>query len=298
MEKPDFETAKQMLASDNFVWNAGIFLFRAEDMINSFQVSAPAIYDFVLKSIETAYEDLGFLRLSPGPWSMLENISVDYAIMEKSENLVSVPFKSKWSDLGGWDAVWSESIPDRFGNVASENGHAIRCSNTLLRSESNSQQIFGIGLDNILTIAMPDAVLVAHKNCAQEVQKAVELLKANDIAQAEVYPKDHRPWGWFESLATGNQFQVKRICVNPGAALSLQSHEYRSEHWVVVEGIAKVTIQEETQIVNQGQSVYVPLGAKHRLENPGDQHMILIEVQIGDYLGGDDIVRYHDYFNR
>jgi mannose-1-phosphate guanylyltransferase/mannose-6-phosphate isomerase len=209
-----------------------------------------------------------------------------------------VPYASKWSDLGGWDAVWSESKSDASGNVTSENAHAIECSNSLLRSESSSLEIVGIGLSNIMAIAMPDAVLVAPKERAQDVKKAVELLKSKDIAQAEIFPKDHRPWGWFESLVLTDGFQVKRIYVKPGAALSLQSHKHRSEHWVVVDGIAQVTISEETKFVKSGESVFVPLGAVHRMENPGKVPMILIEVQIGTYLGEDDIVRYDDKYAR
>ena len=149
-----------------------------------------------------------------------------------------------------------------------------------------------------MVIAMPDAVLVASKDRAQDVKKAVELLKSKDIAQAEIFPKDYRPWGWFESLALGDRFQVKRICVTPGAALSLQSHECRSEHWIVVEGTAKVTIEDEVKLVTEGQSVFVPIGAKHRMENPGRSLMVLIEVQIGTYLGEDDITRYEDIYKR
>jgi mannose-1-phosphate guanylyltransferase/mannose-6-phosphate isomerase len=212
--------------------------------------------------------------------------------------LVAVPYASKWSDLGGWDAVCAESSPDAQGNVTSETAHAIECSNSLLRSESSDQQVVGIGLNDIMAIAMRDAVLVAPKDRAQDVKKAVELLKAKDIAQAEIFPKDHRPWGWFESLALGERFQVKRIYVKPGAALSLQSHKHRSEHWIVVAGTAKVTIDEEDKLVTEGQSVYVPLGAVHRLENPEKLPMVLIEVQIGMYLGEDDIIRYEDVYAR
>ena len=159
--------------------------------------------------------------------------------MEKAQNLVAVPYTAKWSDLGGWDAIWAESNPDHSGNVTSKSAYVIECSNSLLRSESVNQHVVGIGLSNILAIAMPDAVLVANKSRAQDVKVAVELLKNKNVPQAEIYPKDHRPWGWFESLILGNRFQVKRICVKPGAALSLQSHKYRSEHWIVVEGTAK-----------------------------------------------------------
>ena len=179
-----------------------------------------------------------------------------------------------------------------------EGAHVIECSSSLLRLGSSGQQIVGIGLDNIMAIAMPDAVLVAHKKIAQDVKKAVEMLKTKDIPQAEIFPKDHRPWGWFESLVLGSSFQVKRIHVNTGVALSLQSHEHRSEHWVVVEGTAKVTIDDEIKFLTAGQSVYIPFGAKHRLENVSIQPMVLTEVQIGEYLGEDDIVRYADTFNR
>ena len=238
------------------------------------------------------------MRLASEPWSELKDISIDYAIMEKAQNLVAVPYASKWSDLGGWDAVWAESKPDASGNVTSVSAYAVECSNSLLRSESSNQQVVGIGLKDIMAVAMPDAVLVAHKDCAQDVKMAVELLKSKGISQAEIFPKDYRPWGWFESLIISDCFQVKLICVTQGAALSLQSHKHRSEHWIVVKGKAKVTINDDVKILTEGESVYVPLGAKHRLENPGESLLELIEVQIGSYLGEDDIVRYDDQYNR
>ena len=298
VEKPDLQDAMQMLETGHYLWNAGIFLFRAKDMIDAFSIYAPETLDLVSNAVSEAFEDLGFLRLASQSWSKLENISIDYAIMERARNLIAVPFASKWSDLGGWDSVWAESKPDALGNVTSDTAHAIECSNSLLRAESISQQVVGIGLNGIMAIAMPDAVLVAPKDRAQDVKKAVEMLKLKGIAQAEIYPKDHRPWGWFESLALGERFQVKRICVKPGAALSLQSHNHRSEHWIVVQGTAKVTINEEISIIQEGQSVYVPLAIKHRMENHGSIPMILIEVQIGSYLGEDDIIRYSDVYNR
>ena len=298
IEKPNLQDAKQMVEAGHYLWNAGIFLFRAQDMIDAFSIYAPETLNLVSQAVTEAYEDLGFLRLGSEPWSELKDISIDYAIMEKARNLVAVPYASKWSDLGGWDAVWSESKSDTLGNVTSETAHAIECSNSLLRSESSSQQLVGIGLNDIMAIAMPDAVLIAPKDRAQDAKMAVELLKSKDIAQAEIFPKDHRPWGWFESLARGKRFQVKRICVQPGAALSLQSHNHRSEHWIVVEGTANVTVGEEVKLVSEGQSVYVPLGAVHRMENPGKFPMVLIEVQIGGYLGEDDIIRYEDVYSR
>ncbi|MDB2398548.1 mannose-1-phosphate guanylyltransferase/mannose-6-phosphate isomerase [Planktomarina sp.] len=298
VEKPNPQHAIQMVDAGHYLWNAGIFLFRAQDMIDAFEAYAAETLKLVSQSINDASKDLGFLRLAAEHWSKLEDISIDYAIMEKAQNLVAVPYASKWSDLGGWDAVWSESEPDVSGNVTSETAHAIECSNSLLRSESSSQQVVGIGLNDIMAIAMPDAVLVAPKERAQDVKMAVELLKSKDIAQAEIFPKDHRPWGWFESLALGERFQVKRILVKPGAALSLQSHKHRSEHWIVVQGTAKITIDDEITLVSEGQSIYVPLGAKHRMENSGKLPMVLIEVQIGTYLGEDDIIRYEDVYAR
>lgn len=298
VEKPDLKDAQLMLASGNFLWNAGIFLFRAQDMIDAFRTYAAATLDLVSQAINKASTDLGFIRLASESWSEIQDISIDYAIMERAHNLVTVPYASKWSDLGGWDAVWSESESDLSGKVTSESAYAIECSNSLLRSESDSQQVVGIGLNNMIAIAMPDAVLVAPKERAQDVKKAVELLKSKDIAQAEIFPKDHRPWGWFESLILAECFQVKRIFVKLGAALSLQSHRYRSEHWVVVSGTANVTIKQRSSVINEGESIFVPRGAKHRLNNTCEKPLVLIEVQIGNYLGEDDIIRYDDIYQR
>ena len=298
IEKPDLENAERMLKSGNYLWNAGIFLFRARDMIEVFEVFDPTTVKLVTASVLEAKVDLGFLRLKPEVWSELVPDSIDYAVMEKADNLVAVAYSSKWSDLGGWDAVWAESEKDENGNAVSDTAHAVSCENSLLRSENSSQELIGLGLDNIIAIAMPDAVLVAHKDWAQDVKKVVDRLKKDAISQAEVFPIDHRPWGWFESLILSECFQVKRICVNPGASLSLQSHKFRSEHWIVVEGVAKVTIDDRVEMVEAGQSVYVPQGAIHRMENPGARSMILVEVQIGSYFGEDDIIRYEDAYAR
>lgn len=298
IEKPSLEYAERMVKSGNYLWNAGIFLFRARDMVAAFETFDPATLNLVTASVLEARVDLGFLRLQPLAWSELVSESIDYAVMEKANNLVAVAYRYKWSDLGGWDAVWAEADKDKNGNALSGSAHAIACRNSLLRSENSSQQLIGLGLDNIIAIAMPDAVLVAEKDRAQDVKKVVDRLKEYSIPQAEVFPKDHRPWGWFESLILSDCFQVKRICVNPGAALSLQSHKFRSEHWVVVEGVAKVTIDDRVDLVEAGQSVYVPQGAIHRMENTGSRSMVLIEVQIGTYFGEDDIVRYSDIYHR
>jgi len=209
-----------------------------------------------------------------------------------------VPFAAGWSDLGGWDAVWREGARDAQGVQATGATTAIDCENTLLRSDSEGLELVGIGLKDMVVVAMDDAVLVADKSRAQDVKLAVSALKKKGAKQATDLPKDHRPWGWFESLAVGSRFQVKRIHVNPGAALSLQSHVHRSEHWIVVEGTAKVTVDSETRLVTENESIYIPLGAVHRMENPGKVPMVLIEVQTGSYVGEDDIIRYEDKYAR
>ncbi|RBI84596.1 mannose-1-phosphate guanylyltransferase/mannose-6-phosphate isomerase [Rhodosalinus halophilus] len=298
VEKPDPDSAAEMLASGRFLWNAGIFLFTARAILEAYAAHAAEMLDAARAALAGAEADLGFTRLAAEPWAKLAETSIDYAIMEKAGNLAVMPFGESWSDLGGWDAVWLESGPDAAGNVASEGATAIDCRDTLLRSEAESQRIIGIGLENVVAVAMPDAVLVAKKSEAQRVKEAVAALKAQGARQATEFPIDHRPWGWFESLAIGDRFQVKRICVHPGASLSLQSHHHRSEHWIVVEGTARVTVNDEVRLVAENESVYVPLGAVHRMENPGKVPMVLIEVQTGSYLGEDDIVRYEDRYAR
>lgn len=298
VEKPDAPRAAEMLASGNFLWNAGIFLFSVKTILAAFAAHAPDLVAPVETSIAAGKSDLGFFRLDPAAWEDLADISIDYAVMEKAANLTVVPFAAGWSDLGGWDAVWRESSCDARGVVTSANATAIDCDNSLLRSEDEGLELVGIGLKDVITVAMRDAVLVADASRAQDVKQAVAELKAKQAKQATEFAMDHRPWGWFESLAVGERFQVKRIHVHPGAALSLQSHHHRSEHWIVVEGTAKVTVDDKVQLVSENQSVYIPLGAVHRMENPGKLPMVLIEVQTGSYLGEDDIIRYEDVYAR
>ena len=298
IEKPEKSLAQKMLEAGNFLWNAGIFMFSAKSMISAFEKHASDYIDFVSASLEKSTPDLDFLRLEPKAWGKCLADSIDYVIMEKVDNLAAVPLAVGWSDLGGWDSVWKRMEPDQNGVSLSENAYSIECSNTLLRAEEKTQAIVGLGLDNIVAVAMTDAVLIASKDKAQNVKEVVASLKSKEAPQAELFPKDYRPWGWFESLTIAKGFQVKRIFVNPGAALSLQSHKFRSEHWVVVEGTAKVTVGEIVKLLTEGQSVYIPLGEVHRLENPSHNPMILIEVQTGSYLGEDDITRYEDRYAR
>ena len=298
IEKPNLVRAEQMLDAGNFLWNAGIFMFRACDMISAFEKYSHGLLPPVKEALGAVKPDFDFLRLDPEAWSRCEDVSIDYAIMERAENLVAVPFSAGWSDLGGWDAVLQEMDRDHNGVAVSSNAHAIDCENSLLRSENGSLELVGLGLKDIIAVAMPDAVLVAHKARAQDVKNVIAKLKSENVKQAETFPKDHRPWGWFETLAIRGHFQVKRIFVKPGAALSLQSHHHRSEHWVVVEGTAKVTVDSDVKLVAEGQSVYIPLGAVHRMENPGKIPLLIIEVQTGAYLDEDDIVRFNDRYDR
>jgi mannose-1-phosphate guanylyltransferase / mannose-6-phosphate isomerase len=298
VEKPDAETAVRMIAEGGYLWNAGIFLATASTLIAAYEEHAPEILYGARAALAGARTDLGFTRLEPEPWAAIPDLSIDYAIMEKAKNLVVMPYKGAWSDLGGWEAVWQESKPDAHGNATGDGALAIDCTDTLLLSEAPGQRIVGIGLDDIVAVAMHDAVLITRKSQSQRAKEAVAALRAIEAPQADTFPVDHRPWGHFESLAMGSRFQVKRIVVKPGAALSLQSHHHRAEHWIVVEGTARVTIGDEIKLLSENHSVYVPLGAVHRLENPGKVPVTLIEVQTGAYLGEDDIIRYEDVYAR
>jgi mannose-1-phosphate guanylyltransferase/mannose-1-phosphate guanylyltransferase/mannose-6-phosphate isomerase len=298
IEKPDHATAQSMITSGGYLWNSGIFMFQAKTILAAFKTHAPVMFDLITASFEDAQTDLDFLRLAPEPWSRVESISLDYAVMEKAKNISVVAFEEEWSDLGDWNAIWRETETDENGVSTSENAMAIDCKDTLLRSDGRNLEVVGIGLSNIVVVAMNDAVLIADKDRAQDVKIAVDALKKRNAPQATQLPIDYRPWGWFENLVVGQRFQVKRIHVHPGAALSLQSHYHRSEHWIVVQGTAKITVDEVVKLVSENQSVYIPVGAVHRMENPGKVPMVLIEVQTGSYLGEDDITRYEDVYAR
>nr|WP_237402576.1 mannose-1-phosphate guanylyltransferase/mannose-6-phosphate isomerase [Rhodovulum sulfidophilum] len=297
-EKPDLATAREMLEAGTYLWNAGIFLFRAADAIAAFETHAPELLAPCRAAIAEGQTDLGFFRLAEAPYAGARAISFDYAVMEKASRVMAVPLEGGWSDLGSWDALWAAAGPDADGVVADGAVTAIDCRDSYLRSEDESMQLVGLGLEGVVAVAMRDAVLVADKSRAQEVKSVVETLRADGVAQADQYPRFHRPWGWYETLCLGTRFQVKRIMVRPGGVLSLQSHHHRSEHWIVVSGTAEVTIGEEARLVTENQSVYIPLGTVHRMANPGKLPMYLIEVQTGAYLGEDDIVRYQDIYDR
>ena len=298
IEKPDAAHAAQLFADPHHLWNAGVVLVRASVLIAAFAAHAPAILAATRPAMQAAEVDLGFTRIDPVAWGLVPEDSLDFAVLEHAANISLVRFGGRWSDLGGWQSVWQESPQDADGNASFGHVTELNCENSLLRAESDDIELVGIGLKNIVAVAMRDAVIVADMSDSQNVKQAVTLLKARAAKQAVQFPKDHRPWGWYETLVLADRFQVKRIHVHPGAALSLQSHVHRSEHWIVVAGTAKVTVDDKVQLLSENQSIYIPLGAVHRMENPGRVPMVLIEVQTGPYLGEDDIIRYEDIYAR
>jgi len=285
VEKPDLAKAEALLAGGMHLWNAGIFLFSTTAILEAFAAHAPEVLAATRAAFDAAQKDLSFTRLAAEPWADIPNISIDYAVMERAPNLTVVPYAGAWSDVGDWQAVWREGDADTTDTVTTGPATAHDCHETLLHATSEAQQLVGIGLKDIIAVAMPDAVLVAHKDRAQEVKQAVATLKAKAAPQAETLPRDYRPWGWYESLVVGPRFQVKRIVVHPGGALSLQSHHHRAEHWIVVEGTAKVTVDTEVKLIAENQSVYIPLGAIHRMENPCKVPLTLIEAVSANRVG-------------
>ncbi len=298
VEKPNLERAQEMLAQGGYLWNSGIFMANVDVWVEAFEAHAPEILAAVTQSMQDSDQDMGFLRPNEAAWNGSPALSIDYAVMEKADNVSTVPINPGWSDLGDWQAIWRNAEKDADGVAKLGDVQSIDSKNTLLQAIDDQQVLVGIGLEDVFAVAMKDAVIVGHMDRIQDVKEAVERLKADGHKQAQDFPVDHRPWGWFESLALGERFQVKRIVVKPGASLSLQSHYHRSEHWIIVAGSAYVTIDDEVKFLSENQSVYVPLGAVHRLQNPGKIPLVMIEVQTGAYLGEEDIVRYEDDFGR
>lgn len=298
IEKPDAARAAGLLDNPRCLWNAGVFLARADVLIAAAEAHAPELLAAARAALATASADLGFVRLATEPWARAKAISIDHAIMEKADALSVVRFDGPWTDLGSWTALFGALPRDATGTALQGRATALDCQDTLLRADHDGVELIGIGLKNVVAVATRDAVLVADAGSAQSVRLAVETLKARGAPQATAFARDHRPWGWYETIGAGDRFQVKRIHVHPGAALSLQSHLHRAEHWVVVQGTARVTVGGAVSLVAENQSIYVPLGAVHRLENPGRVPMVLIEVQTGSYFGEDDIIRYEDRYAR
>lgn len=297
VEKPSHEVAEAYLDSGRFYWNAGIFLFKASAMLKLFERHAPEILAASRRALEEAVTDLGFRRLGQS-YAAAPAISLDYAIMEKADTIVCVPLKTPWSDVGSWSEVWNFLEKDPRGNVVRGEGKVILqdTSNSLVHTDRAYVAL--VGVDNLVVIAMRDAVLIASKEQAEAIKTVVERLKGNGQEIALQHDRVHRPWGWYEGLSQGERYQVKCIMVKPGGQLSLQSHHHRSEHWVIVKGTLEVTKGDVTKVLSENESTFIAIGERHRLANPGKIPAFLIEVQSGAYLGEDDIVRFEDVYNR
>jgi len=296
VEKPDRARAEQYLASGEYTWNSGIFLFPVQTYLAEFKARHPASYEAVAAAVAGEKGDLDFHRLDAAAFAGAVSDSIDYAVMEHTANAAVVPVAMGWSDVGAWDALWDISAKSDDGIVQVGDVTAIDCRNSYLRTEE--RLLAAVGVEDLVVVATPDAVLVAAKSRAQDVKKLVDQMKRDKRDELTHLPTVHRPWGTYRSIHNGDRVQVKHITVKPGGKLSLQMHHHRAEHWVVVSGTAIVVRDDEELMLTENQSVYIPLGARHRLENRGRIPLHLIEVQSGSYLGEDDIVRFEDTYGR
>ncbi|WP_369940390.1 mannose-1-phosphate guanylyltransferase/mannose-6-phosphate isomerase [Xanthomonas medicagonis] len=295
VEKPDLATAQTYLASGEYYWNSGMFLFRASRYLEELRKFQPAIADACTTAWQAAKRDADFTRLDKDAFAASPSDSIDYAVMEKTADAVVVPLDAKWSDVGSWSALLDVSPQDANGNAHHGDVIEIDCRNTYAYG---SRLIAMVGLQDVVVVETDDAVLVGHRERIQEVKDIVGKIKASGRSEATWHRKVYRPWGAYDSIDNGQRFQVKRITVKPGATLSLQMHHHRAEHWIVVSGTAEVTRGDEVLLLTENQSTYIPLGVTHRLKNPGKLPLELIEVQSGSYLGEDDIVRFEDTYGR
>jgi mannose-1-phosphate guanylyltransferase/mannose-6-phosphate isomerase len=296
VEKPDAATATRYVA-ENYLWNSGNFMFRADVMLEEITRFEPTMGEAARAAVGELRQDLDFLRLAAEPFAHAPKKSIDYAVMERTTLAAVVPADIGWSDIGTWDAVWDNLDHDGAGNAVSGPAVVVDSRNSLVRSEEGVLTAV-IGLDNVVVVSTGDAVLVTARDKAENVKALVELLKAQNRREAVEHRRIYRPWGYYQGVDIGARYQVKRIVVSPGARLSLQKHFHRAEHWVVVKGTAEVTVGADTRAVHENESVYIPIGSVHRLANPGRIPLELIEVQVGSYLGEDDIQRLDDTYGR
>ena len=297
VEKPDLARAAEFVADGRYYWNSGIFLFRPSAFLRELEHHAPDVADRVGAAMSAAIADGPFVRPAAAAFAASPNISIDYAVMERSDGVLVLPVSFGWSDVGSWEAVHALQADGREDNVLSGDVVAVDVTSSMIRSDSDAT-VAVVGLDRILCVVTDDAVFVAPLNRAEEVKQVVEELRGREHPRADDPARVHRPWGTYQTVDRGDRFQTKRIIVKPGGKLSLQKHAHRSEHWVVVEGTAEVTVGDETKLLRENESIYVPAGTQHRLANPGTAPLHLIEVQCGDYLGEDDIVRLDDEYGR
>jgi len=297
VEKPKLDVAEEYVASGQYDWNSGMFVFKASRYLEELGLHAPDMLAAAKAAFSGADTDLDFIRLDRTAFEAASSDSIDYAVMEKTTRAAVVPVTCGWSDIGSWDALWLSAAKDASGNHIEGDAITIDTTGSLIRSHSR-HLVATVGLDDVVVVTTPDATLVARRDRSQDVKKIVDELKAAGRTEHDLHRVVRRPWGSYDSLESGERFQVKRIVVKPGAALSLQMHHHRAEHWIVVKGVAEVTCDERVFLLAENQSTYLPLGSKHRLRNPGKVPVELIEVQSGSYLGEDDIVRFDDVYGR
>ena len=297
VEKPDVQVAQRYVASGEYFWNSGMFVFKARTYVDELNNYEPDMLAACEKALECGREDLDFIRLDEHAFAQNKNISVDYAVMEKTENSWCIPFDAGWNDLGSWQSLWDCVDKDESGNANFGDVVCVDCKNSLFYSET--RLIAGLGLKDIVVVDTGDALLVVDRHQTQKVKTLVDQLAVTDYAKfVEQHRQVHRPWGNYQTIDHGERYQVKRIEVKPGESLSLQMHHHRAEHWVVVSGTALVQQGEKEVLLSENESIYIPLGETHRLTNPGKLTLQLIEVQSGSYLGEDDIVRFEDTYGR
>ncbi len=296
VEKPDAATAGQYVASGDYYWNSGMFLFRAQDFLDELKAMRPDILEASRAALDTARPDLDFVRLDPTAFAACPAESVDYAVMEHTRRAAVVPADMAWNDIGAWSALWAVAEKDAQGNAVRGDVMLENARGSLVRAESRMVALLGVS--DLVVVETADVVLVAARDQVQDVKRLVDRMKAEKRCEHLVHKQVFRPWGWYEGIDEGERFQVKRIMVKPGEKLSLQMHHHRAEHWIVVSGTARVTRGEAVELLSENQSTYIPLGTSHRLENPGKIDLHMIEVQSGTYLGEDDIVRFEDVYRR
>ena len=296
VEKPDLATAEEYLKSGEYYWNSGMFMFKASRYLEELKKYRPDILAACEKALEGEHPDLDFVRLDEHAFKACPDESIDYAVMEKTENAVVIPLDAGWSDVGSWSSLYDISDKDEKGNAVQGDVVLHDTFGTYIRSEN--KLIAAVGVENLIITESDDAILVSAKDRVQDVKKIVEGLKSEGRTEALLHRKVYRPWGAYDSIDQGERFQVKRIIVKPGAKLSLQKHYHRAEHWVVVKGTALVTNGDKQVVLTENQSTYIPIGVEHRLENPGNVELELIEIQSGIYFGEDDIVRLEDSYGR
>jgi mannose-1-phosphate guanylyltransferase/mannose-6-phosphate isomerase len=296
VEKPDLETAEKYLDQGNYLWNSGMFMFKTETLIDELTAHSPDIVNSVSDAVNNAEQDLDFIRLDKQAFESSPSDSIDYALMEKSDNVVVVPLGAGWSDVGSWSTLYDIGVKDSSGNVLKGDVIAKDTTNTYIYASHH--MVTTVGVDNLVVIDTPDATFIASQDKAHEVKSIVESLQKKGRDEAHSNRKVYRPWGWYDSIEVGKHFQVKRLHVNPGAKLSLQMHNKRAEHWVVVSGTATAINGEEILTLTEGDSTYIPICTTHGLENKTNEQLEIIEVQSGTYLGEDDIVRFEDIYGR